>query len=514
MDRGAAQQAPGGRTAGRALLGASPYVALIPICLGVFVAADDQTVLVTVLPDIMLDFRIPPTELDYASWTITAYLLGYVAAMPLIGSMSDAFGHRRIFAAAMVLFMLTSVAAAMAPNMPALIGIRVIQAVGAGAMLPIGIAVVGDLFPRGGRGMALGLVGASAEAGGVIGPLWGGLVARFLDWPWVFWMNLPLGAIVLIALFALLGPSPRFKSSIDYVGGGLIALSLAALTLGLSRIDRMDVVMIGYFLAAGLALAAFVHRQRTAEVTLLPNDMFRSLTVVASNLTHLLIGVSLIIGMVTIPFMATYLVGQSSLEGGLRLLRMTAAMPLGALLGGFACQRMDYRFPTVLGLMLMAAGFGLMTTWELDVGEPHLTTHLAMTGLGFGLLIAPIALGATEPVGHGDRGAAAGVVTAMRLLGMTLGLAAITAWGSQRFSILVSDLSIPLPLEGESSEAAAERFAEFQQTVTLIGMDLFVEFFVIAALVGAVAIIPALAMAWNRSRSHEVERAEAALGDP
>ncbi|MDD9996094.1 MAG: MFS transporter, partial [Dehalococcoidia bacterium] len=116
------------------MLRVSPYVALIPICMGVFVAADDQTVIVTVLPDIMLDFRIPPTELDGASWTITAYLLGYVAAMPLIGSMSDAFGHRRMFAAAMVLFMLGSVAAALAPNLPALIGIRVFQAVGAGAM--------------------------------------------------------------------------------------------------------------------------------------------------------------------------------------------------------------------------------------------------------------------------------------------------------------------------------------------------------------------------------------------
>ena len=514
MNRGARKQTADGRSAGRRLLGASPYVALIPICLGVFVAADDQTVLVTVLPDIMLDFRIPPTELDYASWTITAYLLGYVAAMPLIGSMSDALGHRRIFAAAMVLFMLTSVAAALAPNMPALIGIRVVQAVGAGAMLPIGIAVVGDLFPRGGRGMALGLVGASAEAGGVIGPLWGGLVARFLDWPWVFWMNLPLGAIVLIALFAFLGPSPRFKSSVDYVGGAFIALSLAALTLGLSRIDRMDIVMIGYFLLAGVALAAFVHRQRTAEVTLLPNDMFRSVTVIASNLSHLLIGVSLIIGMVTIPFMATYLMGHSPLEGGLRLMRMTLAMPVGALIGGYVCQRLDYRIPTVVGLMLMSAGYALMTTWQLDIGEPNLSIHLAMAGMGFGLLIAPIALGATEPVGHGDRGAAAGVVTAMRLLGMTLGLAAITAWGSQRFSILVSDLSIPLPLEGETSEAAAERFVEFQQSVTLIGMDLFVEFFAIAAVVGAVAIVPALAMAWSRSRSQAVEGAEEAMAEP
>ena len=491
------------------MLRASPYVALIPICMGVFVAADDQTVIVTVLPDIMRDFRIPPTELDGASWTITAYLLGYLAAMPLIGSMSDAFGHRRMFAAAMIAFMLGSIAAALAPNLPTLIGIRVFQAIGAGAMLPIAIAVVGDLFPRGGRGIALGLVGGSAEAGGVIGPLWGGLVGRYLDWPWVFWMNLPLGALVLIALFALLRPSPRFRSRVDYTGGMLLALCLASLTLALSRIDRLDLVMGGYFLISAVALAGFVYRQRTAEVTLLPASMFRSVTVIAANLGHLLIGVALIIGMVTIPFMATYLMGHSPLEGGLRLMRMTAAMPVGAVLGGFACQRMDYRVPTVLGLVLVTVGFGLMTTWDLNIGDPDLTIHLVLAGAGFGLLIAPIALGATEPIGHADRGAAAGVVTAMRLLGMTLGLAAIAAWGSQRFTVLVSGLPLPLPMEGESSAVSEQRVAEFQNTVNTIGMDLFIEFFVIATAVSIAAIVPALFMAWSRRRSREAEERQA-----
>jgi EmrB/QacA subfamily drug resistance transporter len=478
----------------------------------VFVAADDQTVIVTVLQDIMLDFRIPPTELDKASWTITAYLLGYVAAMPLVGSMSDAFGHRRMFAWAMVIFMGWSVAVALAPNLSTFITFRVFQAVGAGAMLPIAIAIIGDLFPRGNRGLALGLLVGSAEAGGVIGPLWGGLVGRYLDWPWVFWMNIPLGVIVLIALFMLLGPSPRFRSrSVDYLGGIFLAISLTTVTLGLSRIDRLDMAMAGYFLLAAAALAAFVYRQRSARVTLLPNSMFRSITVLTANFSHLLIGVALIIGMVSIPYMTTYLMGHSALEGGLRLMRMTVAMPIGAVIGGLACQRIDYRIPTVLGLVLVAGGYGLMSGWGLDIGEPQMTIHLAMAGLGFGLVIAPIALGATEPVSHGDRGAAAGLVTAMRLLGMTFGLAAITAWGAQRFSLLVSDVPLPLPTVGETTAVTTVRIAEFQTTVTTIGMDLFVDFFIIAAVVSALAIVPALLMTWNRSRSDDMDRLEASL---
>ena len=221
----------------------SPYLALIPVAFGVFVAADDQTVMVTVLTEIMIDFRVPITQLDTASWTITAYLLGYVAAMPLIGRMSDALGHRRVFAGAMVIFMIFSVFAALARSMEWLIAIRVFQAMAAGAMLPVAIAIVGDLFPAGQRGVALGLIIGAAEAGGVIGPLWGGLVARYLTWPWIFWMNIPLGVMTLIPLFLLLKPSPVFKSKVDYLGGILIALSLSSLTLALSWIDRPGLML-------------------------------------------------------------------------------------------------------------------------------------------------------------------------------------------------------------------------------------------------------------------------------
>ena len=192
--------------------GISPYVALIPIFAGVFIAADDQTVVVTVLPEIMLDMKIQVTELGKVSWTITGYLLGYVAAMPLIGRLSDIWGHRRLYIACMLLFIVGSAIVALTSNLETLIAARVFQAIGAGALVPISIAIVGDLFPPERRGLPLGLMGAAAEAGGVIGPLWGGIIIRYLSWQWVFWINLPLGAAVLIALLPLLGPSPRYEA--------------------------------------------------------------------------------------------------------------------------------------------------------------------------------------------------------------------------------------------------------------------------------------------------------------
>ena len=247
-----------------------PYLALAPVLAGVFIAADDQTVIVTVLPQIMLDMEVQVTELDRAAWTITGYLLGYVAAMPLIGRVSDVWGHRRIFAWALVAFMIGSAAVALFPTLGWLIAFRVFQAVGAGALVPISIAIVGDLFPSGGRGVPLGLVGASAEAGGVIGPLWGGIIARFLDWPWVFWLNIPLAAAVLGFLLILLRPSPRFHARVDYVGGAFVTLSLAALTLGLARAGAPDGLMAAYLTLSVALLVLFVLRQRSAAGPLFP----------------------------------------------------------------------------------------------------------------------------------------------------------------------------------------------------------------------------------------------------
>ena len=473
---------------------------MIPICAGVFIAADDQTVIVTVLPQVMLDMEVPITELDRASWTITGYLLGYVAAMPLIGRMSDSWGHRRLFIWSMAMFMVGSAVVALMPTLGWLVAARVFQAVGAGALVPISIAMAGDLFPAGQRGLPLGLIGASAEAGGVIGPLWGGIITRFLDWRWVFWINIPLGAAVLVLLVALLAASPRFKARIDYVGGGLIAASLATLTLGLARVGDADAWMVLYLAGAVVSFALFLVRQRAVPEPLLPLSMFRGWTFRAANATHLLVGGALIIGMVTIPLMANTVQALSPLEGGLRLMRLTAAIPVGAVLGGLACQKLDYRVPTMAGLALIAVGFLFMSRWSLAIADPEMTIHLVIAGLGFGLVIAPIALAATNSVDMRLRGTAAGVITAVRMVGMTLGLATLAAWGMDRFQGLVAGIPI-LPEAGETAAQAEERLRIAGAQLNDAGLTLFNEFFLVAMGLSLAAVLTASLMAWSRTRS-------------
>ena len=475
----------------------SPFIALIPVCAGVFIAADDQTVIVTVLPQIMLEMKVDVVrDVNQASWTITGYLLGYVAAMPLIGRASDVWGHRRIFILCMLLFMIGSVMVALTSQLSWLIAARVFQALGAGALVPVSIAIVGDLFPPERRGVPLGIVGGAAEAGGVIGPLWGGIILRYLDWQWVFWMNIPLGLATLALLVVFLKPSPLYPGRIDYLGGALIALALATLTLGLARVDARDALLAVYLVASLTSLSLFVLRQRVAESPLIPLEMFRRWAFSAANSTHLLVGAALIIGMVTIPLMANTTLALTPLEGGLRLMRLTAAIPVGAVLGGIACQRLDYRAPTILGLALSALGFWFMSRWDAQIADPTMTIHLATAGLGFGLVIAPIALAATNSARVEFRGTAAGVITAMRMVGMTLGLATLTAWGAGRFQDLVAGAQL-FPMEGETVAQAQERFGLH---VTNAGLSLFSNFFLIAMCVCLAAIAPAAFMVWRRGR--------------
>ena len=475
------------------------YLALLSVIAGVFVAAADQTVVATILPSVMIDLKVQITELDKASWTITGYLLGYLGAMPLVGRISDNWGHRRLFVLSMIWFMAGSIAVALASSLSWLIVARIFQSIGAGALLPISIAIVGHLFPSGRRAVPLGLIGASAEIGGVIGPLWGGVIVRFLEWTWVFWVNLPLGLIVIAMVLAFTQATPKIRSRVDYLGGVLLCSSLVALTLGLSRVVAVDVLMVGYFVAFAATLALFILRERIArEHAVIPTSMFKIRAFAVANGAHLLVGAALIIVMISLPLMANTILGLTPLDGGMLLLRMTASLAVGAIIGGTLCRNFDVRLPAALGLVLAIVGFLLMSNWSLNIKDPVQTLHLATVGLGFGLLVSPIALAATESVSEENRGVAAATVMSMRMIGMALGMAALTAWGADRFQELVSGIAIPFAIAGHTVDESQNKVQEFDTQLRIAGMTLFNEFFVIAMVICLVALVPVACMAWDR----------------
>ena len=434
-----------------ASLGSSQSVVLGILCLGVFSTALDQTVVVAALPSVMVDLEIPLADLDRASWIVTAYLVAYTVAMPLAGRLSDVYGRVRMFQAALVLFAIGSAFVALAPNLPWVVSARVLQAIGGGATVPIGLAMaVGAVAPQK-RGIALGLVAASAEAGSVLGPLYGGAIIELIGWRWIFWLDVPQ-SFILIALLAVLPNRANPAAKMDYFGALALGGALTVLTLGLSQrsifsgasIYPYFMVALGVFLVVVLILV-----ERRAVQPLLASFLYTSRAFLSSNATQFLVGVALIMALVCVPLMAATVMEKKAWESALHLVRLTAAIPVGAVVGGYILRWTGVREVCITGLALMGAGLLFMSGWETDVGEFRLTVPLVAAGLGFGLVIPPISVSALSAAPSHYWGAAASLVTASRMVGMALGLAALSAWGIERFYSLTADVRSGIEFRGD-----------------------------------------------------------------
>ena len=470
------------------------------IGMGAFVTALDQTVVVTALPSLMLDLKIPFTELDRVSWVVTAYLLGYTVAMPLIGRIGDVYGYSRVYQGGLVVFTIGTCLVAVSSSLEWMVGARVIQAIGGGATVPIGLALASNALPPHHRGLALGIVIAAAEVGSMVGPAYGGAIVKFLDWRWIFWLNVPQSAVLFLALFWLPN-NPNREGKVDYLGGALLVAALLVLSLAISREGLFTLSSPTPFVIGipGLALVAvLVLVERRALQPLLSAFLFRSRAFLSANLTQLLEGVALIIAMVTVPLMANTVMGKDPFTGAMWLLRMTVAIPVGAVLGGRLLALVGIRPVTIAGLGLTALGLFLVSTWSLDVTEPWLTLHLMIAGLGFGLNNTPIMTGALNAAGRDYQATAASLVVVARMMGMTLGLAALAAWGVEHFQALTQGLELPIQQVGQAAADVEARVTEYNEGLIDAGLSLFNKFFRVAGAVALVAILPAFSMGAGR----------------
>ncbi len=465
-------------------LGSSQTVVLGILCLGVFSTALDQTVVVAALPSVMVDLEIPLTDLDRAAWIVTAYLVAYTVAMPLAGRLSDVYGRVRMFQAALVVFSIGSAFVALAPNFPWIVAARVAQAVGGGATVPIGLAMaVGVVSPEK-RGIALGLVAASAELGSVLGPLYGGAIIELIGWRWIFWLDIPQ-SLFLIALLAILPNRANPGSKMDYFGAVILGAALTALTIGLAQRSIFSGTSVyPYLMLAGglLLVALLVLVERRAVQPLLASFLYTSRAFLSSNIAQFMVGVALIIALVAVPLMAGTVMEKSAWQSALQLLRLTAAIPVGAVIGGYILRWTGVRTVCITGLVFMGTGLLVMSGWETQVDELRLTLPLITAGLGFGLVIPPIAVSALSASPSHYWGAAASLVTASRMVGMALGLAALSAWGIERFYSLTADV---VPTES------------YEVTEALLidaGVTVFQNMFMITGFLSLIAILPALLM--------------------
>ena len=478
-----------------ASIGSSQTAVLGILCLGVFSTALDQTVVVAALPSVMVDLEIPLTDLDKASWIVTGYLVSYTVAMPLAGRLSDVHGRVRMFQAALVLFSIGSAFVAIAPDFSWIVSARVIQAFGGGATVPIGLAMAMSAVAPEKRGLAIGLVAASAEAGSVLGPLYGGAIIEWIGWRWIFWLDIPQ-SFALIALLAILPNRANAEARMDYLGALVLAGTLFVLTFALSQrsIFSGESLFPYLLLAVGaILLVILVLVQKRAAQPLLPSFLYTSRPFWTSNITQFLVGVALIISLVAVPVMAATVMERSHLESVLHLVRLTSAIPVGAIIGGYILRWTGVRAVCITGLAFIGTGMLFMSGWETQVEELRLTVPLVITGLGLGLVIAPINVSALSAAPSHYWGVAASLVTASRMVGMAFGLAALSAWGIERFYSLTP----------EAEDIIGETFEETQAPLIEAGVTVFQNLFMIAGFLALFAILPALLMKVEEAEGDE-----------
>jgi len=431
---------------------------------GVFLAGLELMITAVALPAIIVDLG-SWTELRHASWIINAYLLVYVGTMPLAGRLADLWGARRLFLAALVCFTLGSLLAGMAQTLDQLIAARAVQAVGGGALVPVATAAASHLFEGHERPRALGVIGALTFLGMAAGPflgaaildairpeialarlgVLGGPAADFLvpAWRYVFYVNVPIGIAALgLGWAATAGwDTPRATARVDVAGALLFTVALGATLLGVTLLGEQATstekagldpsLLSAGLLAGGVAAgaAAVVLGVRRRDPFLDPR-LFRDRVFSSAALVSLLTGYAFATAIVgSAVFVDRVLYGGPD-DQRLALGSLAGATAVGALASGWLVRHWSLRTVTALGLGASIAGLLWMGTWDARVTYPVVAAAGGLFGLGFGLTVTPRNTAAVEAAGRARFGAASATVTVARMIGMAVGLAVLTAYGS------------------------------------------------------------------------------------
>jgi EmrB/QacA subfamily drug resistance transporter len=397
-------------------------------------AAMEMTVVSTAMPTVVGDLG----GIHHYSWVFTAYLLTSTVTVPLYGKLADLYGRKPVLLAGIAVFLVGSMASGLAGSIGSLIAFRALQGLGAGAMQPTTLTIVGDIYNLEERSRMQGVFGAVWGVAGLIGPLLGGIIVHHLSWRWVFFINVPAGiaaaALLVVALHEEVG---HREHSLDLPGAGLLMFGLVALLAG-AQGGRASVI--GLPLAALLLALFFVVERRAAE-PVLPIDLFRQRVMAISTIAGALVGAGMISMVTYVPLYVQGVLGGTPTEAGSAITPMVIGWPIASAIGGRVLPRVGFR-PLIQGGLvfsaLSAAALALFLKPGVSVHVPQAAT--AMFGVGLGFANTALLIAVQTSVEWRQRGVATASTMFARTIGGTL---AVGVLGGILSAALLSDGSIP-----------------------------------------------------------------------
>ena len=394
------------------------------ILLAMFLFALDQTVVGTALPRIVTDLN----GNNLYTWVVTVYLLTATISGPVYGKLSDLFGRRPIILFAVSLFLIGSILSGLSREMWQLILFRGLQGLGGGAVFPVALAVVADLYTPSERGKYLGLFGAVFGLSSLLGPGIGGFITDRFSWHWIFFVNVPLGAVALVIMFRLLPSIRRADASrnIDYLGAAVFALAIAPFLIGLTNKQTGNWAdpAVGGLILAGLAFGAlFIFIESRAQEPIVPLGLFRIRAFTISVTGMFMAAFGFFGAVIFLPRWFQTVGGASATESGYNLLPLLVALIFSAIVSGQIVARVGrYKLLMVGSMLLLAFGLYLLTNIRADTDRRTLWLWMVVAGLGIGPSFAVFTLIVQNAVDTGCVGVATASLTFFQQIGGTIGL--------------------------------------------------------------------------------------------
>ncbi|WP_242556669.1 MDR family MFS transporter [Bacillus sp. HU-1818] len=428
---------------------------LTGLIIAMFFSALDGTIVGTAMPKIVGDLG----GLSMMTWLTTAYLLTSTTVVPIAGKLADLLGRRVVYVSGLIIFMAASALCGMANNMTELIIFRGLQGIGGGIMMPMAMIVVGDLFTGKQRAKFQGVFGAIYGLASVIGPQIGGWIVDTLNWKWVFYINLPVGIVAVIFIArGLQGRKQTGPINFDIAGIFTMVVGVVSLLLALSfggkdyAWDSWQIL--GLFALALIGIIGFIIAETKAKEPILPMYLFKNRTFTFLNLIGFFMSIGMFGAVTFVPFFMQGIVGVSASESGTIMTPMMVSMIITSIIGGQLVYKVGIKPQIITGMVIMAGGFLLLTTLDLDTSKLVATSYMAIIGLGMGLVMPILTLALQESFSKEELGVVTSSSQFFRSIGGTFGITVLGAVMNARSGTLLTDKLVPylnsLPAQASS----------------------------------------------------------------